>query len=102
MRGSQAEFDRQRAQLVHYAGELLGVIDGELPAGARPRGSGCATDYPLKPIKDAIDNVLACFDALQTCMGETHPRHEAFLKGRCERCEQFEADAEKVYGDGGE
>jgi len=84
----QAAFDRQRDQLKDYLFQTLWLLDDTLPRGYAwppddPNVTGAAHDYPMKALKDGIDNILASFDCLQVAMGEDEGRHHRFLTGRC-------------------
>jgi hypothetical protein len=87
MPSTQAEFDAAVRQLRCYVSALAGLIDDTFPEGYAwppedPRVTGTASEEPMRPIAKSIDGVLGSYDALQTAMGEKHPRHEPYLHGR--------------------
>jgi hypothetical protein len=76
-------------QLKFYTGALHGKISWAFPDGyTRDHKYGGINphshEYPLHAIAGGIDDIMACFDALQEAIGLDRndvPRHRAFLRG---------------------
>jgi hypothetical protein len=82
-------------RLKFHVGALYGAINWGFPDGyIRDHQYGGidshSHEYPLKPIASGIDDVMACFDALQEAIGlqkGDEPRHRAFLTWKLSRPE---------------